>query len=153
MYFSKYIGYLVLGHYINIYIKDKSLKLTGYLFFILGVFLTYFLTSYYSIKNNSFFSYFYEYLSPNVVLASVGIFLIIKNLNLKSNSILYKLDSLSYGIYLVHILVLNTVVFILKPYKVNLITDILIVTISTYVFSFLIIYLLSKIKFLKNIVT
>src|SRR5690606_13428749 len=54
--------------------------------------------------------YFYEFLSPPVIISSIGIFLLFKNFetsNLYVRKTAIFLSDHSYGIYLIHILVLS----------------------------------------------
>ena len=153
MYFSKFLGYLVLGHYLHKFVDYNKFKLLGISLFSIGVLATFFLTDYFTVKNDQFFPFFYEYLSPNIVLASIGIFILVKNLNIKTNKYLLKLDSYSYGIYLVHIIVLNVIKKFLLKIEMDVLTSIFLLSILTYLFSFITIYLLVKIKYIKNIVT
>lgn len=109
-YFSGYIGYLVLGYFLAERASNltvSNMKLT--LLFLLGVFITiigtYFLTHQDGKLNNSF----YNYLTPNVAISSICVFLFVRKLNL-SNSYWIKtrdfISKYSFGIYLGHVLVL-----------------------------------------------
>ena len=111
-YFSNYIGYLVLGHFLDKHINfsDNRSKTLYLILFLLGVIITYLATSILSIKFNELIRHFYAYLAPNVVLASVGLYLFVKSLQIKTSSrFLSMADKASYGIYLIHILILGFV--------------------------------------------
>lgn len=106
--FLLYIGYFMLGGYINkfeITLKNKlliPLVLAAWIITILG--------SYYFG-----YQYFYSYLSVNTILASIGVFFIIKNsgsmfLSLNGK----KLASYSFGIYLIHPIYLDIINFLLS---------------------------------------
>jgi len=114
----------VLGYYLahaeKYRISNLRLKTGGKLLIsnklILGIiiviaFSTTILGTYFnSVRMNKFDSLFYEYLMPNVLLAAIGIFLLIKSCTLKNKivlKIIHFLDRYSYGIYLIHILVLT----------------------------------------------
>jgi len=106
-YFSGYIGLPILGYYlskINFNFDKKKIiyilsVLTGILITIFG---TYFITKY----KGSFYHGFYNYLTPNVVLVSAGIFLLFKDFVRSNSKIILFLSKYSYGTYLIHILVL-----------------------------------------------
>jgi len=109
-YFSGYLGYMVLGYFLfntnHPYLNKRSLAiglvLIGHLVTVLG---TYFLSE----KAGHFQNQFYIYLTINVFLSATGIFLFFKNFSIKNNLILrliHFISKHSYGIYLIHILVL-----------------------------------------------
>lgn len=159
-YFSNYIGYLVLGHFLDKYVNYSSYKarIISILMFVIAVLITYKMTSLFSIKFNELIRHFYAYLAPNVLIASIGLFLFVKSLSTSSMSNILKLtDKVSYGIYLIHILILEFVRSTINLYTTNnqisLLANILIVSMCTFFLSFLIIHLLAKITFLRTIVT
>lgn len=109
-YFSGYLGYMVLGYYLlktkNNYLNKRffaiGLIVIGHLITILG---TYFLT----VKTSSFNNTFYVYLTLNVFFSATGVFLFFKNFSVKNTFILRIIAFISkhsYGIYLIHILIL-----------------------------------------------
>lgn len=124
IYFSGYVGYLVLGYYLacaekyrigNLRLKTGgelliSNKLIWGIVIAIAFLATIFGTYFSSITIGKFNGQFYEYLMPNVLFAAIAVFLLIKSYILK-NKILLKtihfLDKYSYGIYLVHIFVLT----------------------------------------------
>ncbi|MDR0940761.1 MAG: acyltransferase family protein [Bacteroidales bacterium] len=124
IYFSSYVGYLVLGYYLaysETYTIGKLRLKTGgklvisntLLWIIVGgiaLLVTIFGTYYSSLTKGKFNGEFYEYLMPNVVFAAIAVFLLVKQCVLKNNivlKIIRFLDKYSYGIYLVHIFVLT----------------------------------------------
>lgn len=107
-YFAGYMGYPILGFFLAAQkIKKRvipiSLFAAGVIITIGGAYLG-------SLYTGKFYEGFYEYLSPNVVLASMGIFMLIKNTNFDGKLFRKLFDLISrhsYGIYLSHVLVLN----------------------------------------------
>lgn len=157
-YFTGSLGYLILGYYASLFInfknKNQGLIIALILFFT-GFLSVYYLTEIYTIKYNRFFYFFYE--SPLVVFSCLGVFLFFKNLNLKKNSMISVTDSCSYGIYLVHILILNFLMNYLKAYQstgfFSQLIFLLLLSLTVFIISFLIIYSLKQIKFLEKIIT
>jgi surface polysaccharide O-acyltransferase-like enzyme len=108
-YFKGYIGYLILGYFLSINFNSKTIIPYAILLIISGIIITSIGTFYFTTKRGEFYDLFYFYLSPNVVIVSIGVFLLFKNVDLK-NGIVIKLSILiskfSYGIYLSHVFVL-----------------------------------------------
>ncbi len=160
LYFSKYLGYLVLGHYLDKYVEAKPDRNNAYfMLFILGVALTFLSTSYLSVTANQLNITYYNYLSPNVCLMAIGIFLLGKSLLQKTNTALINLDRHSYGIYLAHVLVLHYVYRVTAQLKITtnsaafLCLYIIGLALVTYLISYLLIRILSAFKPLKSLVT
>jgi len=157
-YFSGFIGYLVLAHYVRIYI-DWSLKkslIVGLTLFLIGYAFT--STVYYHqvqvATELQQLELSWRFNSFNVVLMTIGLFLIIKKINFQSPT-LYKLvqdiSKLSYGMYLAHIFILNFAYRIFGGYFSTPITIFLIGTV-TYVVSYIVIKALSFLPKSKYIV-
>lgn len=110
-YVTNYVGYFILGYYLsNIPISSK-LKKISFVSAVVGTCSTFLLT-YFSTKNGSgaLQEFWYEYLSPNVLFSAVGIFVFIRSTRINTNKIpviFEKLSNVSFGIYLIHILVLQ----------------------------------------------
>ena len=104
----RFVFYFVLGYYINtIRLTNKTRKLI-YFSGTLGFAFTIFFTIYYSIRINAPEDFFYTYLSANVLLESIAVFVFLKyNFDLKSfgktaRTIIIFISKYSFGIYLVH---------------------------------------------------
>jgi surface polysaccharide O-acyltransferase-like enzyme len=107
-YFSGFIGYFVLGFYLG------SIKFNNKNWVWLLVFLSAWLIACYTVYQLSWFQKKFDnrlsdYLSISVMAMSASIFLIFKNwLNLEFwPKIMAQLDACSYGVYLVHYLILK----------------------------------------------
>jgi surface polysaccharide O-acyltransferase-like enzyme len=148
-YFSGFLGYFVLGFYLKKYVKCQNW--ISYLLIFIGFLITIFGTYYFTHKNNTFYDYFYEYLCLNALLVSIGVFLVfnkIENINNKMKPIVSKLNECCFGIYLIHPLVLNIFALLgLTVYFVNPIIGILIVLLACFSLSFIIVFIIKKIKF------
>lgn len=121
-YFSGYIGYFILGFYLsesqNRILNDTKFSL---LLILIGATATIF--GNYFIKGGSF----EDYLTPNMMLLSVGIFLLFKNIDMSKNflhnQIVLKISKYSFAIYLIHVLfisilnkIFNVNCFLISPY-------------------------------------
>ncbi len=153
-----YVGYLVLGYFLSEKaVVSKNKNKIGLVAFITGVIITIFGTYFLTAFRGHFVGVFYENISPNVVLASAGLMLLVKNTKLKSKALILMRNNItkrSYGIYLIHILVLDYFSFqgIYWTMCYPLISiPVLIVLIFTT--SFIIIYLLNKIPFIGKYVS
>ena len=151
--FAGYIGYLVLGYYLsNMTIGQKYIPI---LLIVVGVGTTIYGTHYLAHVNNEFHGFFYGYLTPNVLLSAMGVFLVLKDLEIKSSRIrqvFLFLSDHSFGIYLVHILILNLLGLIGINWQfANPIISIPVTSAACLVTSSLTIYLLRKVKYASYI--
>ena len=111
---TNYIGYFILGYYLFKFEIEKIWRKIIYLAGIMGLLATYFLTYFSTINNDGALQEFwYEYHSPNVLLVAIGLFVFFKY-NLKANGdklpfIPKVINNTSFGIYLVHMLVMNII--------------------------------------------
>ncbi|TDO77470.1 acyltransferase-like protein [Flavobacterium chryseum] len=79
------------------------------LFFILGSFITFFATYWLSVSKNQIDISLYDFFSFNILFASIGIFMFFRLSNFfnrKTNVVFNQISQFSYGIYLIHVLVL-----------------------------------------------
>ena len=127
-FFYGFIGYYILGHYLNIAIITKKQIYLAYLAFIIGLFVTIVGTFILTKSNGGYYnSIFHDYLSPNIIFMSIGIFIAFKNYNwdaiFKNQDYIYnkilELSSLTFGIYLIHILILGLISFKFMPIKIT----------------------------------
>lgn len=148
-YFSGFLGYFILGFYLKKHAKSQ--KWISCLLILTGVSITILGTYYFSNKNNKFYDYFYEYLSLNALMVSIGVFLLfnkIENISDKIKPIVSKLNESSFGIYLIHPLVIYVLVLLgMDTYFVNPIIGILMISLACFLISFIVIFIIKKIKF------
>lgn len=111
-YFTGYIGYPILGFYL-MEKKFDNLKIAQSLsigLIIIGFSITALGTYCISMHYHGFSHMFYEYLTPNVALTSIGVFLLFKQVEWPTEGYFQKaitfLSTYSYGIYLAHIFVI-----------------------------------------------
>lgn len=114
----------------------------------------------YEIYTKRFHEEFHWYASSIFIfISSTGLFLLIKYYFEKVNDkhihmYIYNISKLSFGIYLIHHLILYVVLYKLKDVIPKLIfgTRYLFVFIIVFLLSYVVIYLVSKIKILKFLV-
>ncbi len=105
-YFTGYLGYLVLGYYLSI---RPTSKLIAWVLFVMGTAWTMEGTYLQSIVDHKFFGLLYANFSPSVVMSTAGLFMLFKAYEKQMTWNVHLRDwisSHSYGIYLVHIIVL-----------------------------------------------
>lgn len=124
-YFAGFAGYLLLGHLMGGGNRLRSAKAiaVGTMLYVSGFIITY---SGYSTMAEQF-SYeeapdmlemFWQYCSPNVVLMTIGVFLIIQRAKINSprtQSILANITKCGFGIYMMHYIFIGPTVILLTP--------------------------------------
>jgi surface polysaccharide O-acyltransferase-like enzyme len=149
-YFTGYIGYLVLGHYlVHKELPEKGLSILLWIFYILclaGITLgTYFI----SVNTHSLSMLMYEPLGPFVILYASGIFLLARVMVFHLPASLVRLRDIagnySLGIYLCHALFLTLMDDWGISYKLcNPYISIPVTALVCFILSFVLIFILSK---------
>lgn len=105
-----YAAYYVAGCYLNRTKISRPFRMAIYAMGILGTILTFFLTLHISIKQGAPVASYYEYLNLNIYMQSAAVFVWFKY-NAPSaekiNVLAGKLGACSFGIYVVHLMVLE----------------------------------------------
>ena len=156
-YFSGFLGYLVLGHYLKIKSFGSqnrtniiALTLIGLVLSstILGTFLVHLYT-------NKYVSTFYEPLSPNIMLYAMGLFILFKNKDVNARPIVFTrnfISKYSYGIFLVHVFAISKLDdFNIRWNFINPIVGIPIVIFIVLITSALTIFIINKLPLGKNV--
>ena len=160
-YFSGMLGFAVLGFYIKRFHAQKSKGdfLTGVSLLIVGYAITayIFASRLSSAKSIPELELSWGYDTINVAILALGYFLIIKNLKYrKPDSWCARLTEdvalKSYGIYLVHIIILNTTYGLMLSWITGREYLFPVISIITFVVSYLVIKLLSYIPGSKYVV-
>jgi surface polysaccharide O-acyltransferase-like enzyme len=152
-YFSGYIGYIIIGYYLSTksFKNQAKTKIISITLIVSGTIITAMGTYLVSLYKSVFDGVFYDYLTPNVLMISVGLFIFIKNYNFtknKINSIFNIVGKYCYGIYLVHVLVLNILYqFGITWNFTNPIIAIPIITFICFFISGIIIFLVNKLPY------
>ena len=109
-YCSGYIGFLVLGHYIRVHLQwTRSKRLTvGWICFLAGAAFT--AWSFWwkgtpgTLIETPMLEWSWEFCTPNVLLATFGVFLLFTTIQQKkSPAMVAQLSRLSFGMYLMHL--------------------------------------------------
>jgi surface polysaccharide O-acyltransferase-like enzyme len=158
-----WIGYFILGFYLlKVQLSRKTLYTVlaaGFAWTIIG---TYIITA---LIGGSQQYFFYDYFSSNVILASVSLFLIliavpywrIQNRRPKFSGVLHFISKNSLGIYLFHLIVLETLQKGYLGFKISLTTmnpivEIPLATFVTLVICLLVFYPLKKVPYLNRLI-
>jgi len=156
-YFTGFLGYLILGYYLTVksFTNQKRLNIISTTLLLVGLLSTILGTYLVLHFKNEYVSTFYECLSPNIFLFSMGIFLLLKNKDI-SNGVLVKIRNFickySYGIFLVHVIVLSYIGdYGIHWNFINPIFGIPITVLVCLVISSCIIYVVNKLPFGKYI--
>ena len=149
-----YLGYFIIGYLIIKYSKEIEHKkknwiliLITILSFIIVITTTYIIT----LNNSKHFTGLLTYSNLFIIVSSISSFIFIYfNIKDISNSIISKLSYLSFGIYLIHGILLNLIMYYIPYSNINSFIGIPIILIIILIFSCLIITLIKKNKFIKN---
>lgn len=160
-YFSGFLGYAVLAAYIRRFHAERKPwnYSIGLLLIVLGYAITLFgfLHRLSTEKFVGTLELTWDFETINVAMMSAGLFLILKNVNVgNTNSIGWRLlldgSAKSYGIYLVHIMLLDLVHFLLDKRIGTAAIKVPVMAIIAFIMSYLVIKLLSYLPKSKYLV-
>lgn len=147
-----YLCFPLMGYLLN-KIDTHKLKWHALFLYLFSSLLTLGITALISFRDGKPTENYFKYLSPNVILMSIGIFIFIKNCNVKlplyANNIRNFISEHSYGIFFLHPLILpliSTRLKIDKIYIASLVTFLLGMIITTTI-----IFTLSKIPIIRKL--
>jgi surface polysaccharide O-acyltransferase-like enzyme len=157
--FGIYLGYFLLGYMLFNQSFSEKLRYLIYLLGAGGYFVTYLGTHYFTARQEgNFFPIFYTYNSPNVLMMAISIFVFFKyvcNFTEQYNTILSKISSLTFGVYLIH-------PYILKLFKnnghltyffeENLLINTPLVSLIVFFICLILSYIISFIPFLRRMI-
>jgi surface polysaccharide O-acyltransferase-like enzyme len=158
-YVGGYIGYFVLGFYLGKLGVDTRLWWAAFIVFILGFVVT-FAVFYFDIPPVDNELVLRDYLSLNIVIMSLGAFIILKNVGERMLPSFAQVSILSapiiFGIYLIHPLFLDwmidmRLIFGFDPFTLNAFFIAPIITLIAFVICWLIVYLATKVPVLRSI--
>jgi surface polysaccharide O-acyltransferase-like enzyme len=111
LFYLRFAGYMVLGYYLMKFdFSALKYKITGLALFVVTILFFAFYTYHVSIGTGVLNLSTYYYLSPVVILQTVGVYWIFAQTESKKRFCIWvrkTLSDLSYGIYLVHIIVIG----------------------------------------------
>ena len=151
-----YTGYLLLGYYlIKLPTATTKIRFTTAFIFLLTISISVIFTYIISSKNQHLDLTLYNYLAINTVIQSIAIFIGVKDTQIKNKALAFissTLNNYSYGIYLVHIIVIGILFRNGIYWKfAHPLISLPILSLSVAACSFGIIYVLRKIPFGKYI--
>ena len=140
------VGYALHNRIISI---NKTASIGMVVLGIMGIVLSVYGSVYGQLEN---MNVLWNYPSISVVLSSMGLFSIFSQIK-KRNKFVSLLDGISFGIYLIHMVFIHCLLEqgIIKPYQGNLIVNVCLVVLVSFILSGCTSYLLKKIPFLCNI--
>lgn len=153
-----YLIFVILGHLLSTTELSKNKRYIIYLLGILSCILRYVVTYYLSTKNGAVDRILFSYTQFHSVFLAVAVFEFIKSIkwdkiikNDKISNVLSQIASCSFGIYLIH----KIVIYYLRPLLGLPNYSIIWRTVGamlTYIVCLLIVYILKKIPILKKVV-
>ena len=155
-----YLGYFLLGYYLG-GMENTAQNLSRGIALFAGGFLFTFAVFYFDLPPQGNELPFRSYPSLNIIIMSLGAFLIIKHAGEKASpfwaNFAHQAGIASFGIYLIHLLVLNMIarLWVSWGHDVqagNAIIVVPVVAIITFVVSWALVYVIQKIPVLRAIV-
>lgn len=152
-YFSGFLGYWVLGYYLNKY--PIKLNLNYRLVICVIFFVLYFLVLYYVHKNELMNYSLLSNLQIGSALYVILIFTLFQQIKIGDNlnNYVIRIAKCSFGIYLVHALIIKLIVFpLISMSGFNVILGNILGCLLTFILSYIIINLISKIPYLNKLI-
>lgn len=150
-YFSGFLGYAILAFYIKkFWSEKKSWHLpVGGLLIVVGYAITYLVFAYRAttaqLVSEVELSWGFE--TINVGMMSLGIFLVVKNIQSSSssalNNLITSISNMSYGMYLVHIMILNVFYSLFDGMIGSVAIKLPVIAVCCFICSYLVIKVLS----------
>jgi surface polysaccharide O-acyltransferase-like enzyme len=159
-----FVGFFVLGYLLGPWRLSRFTAILTAAAWILATLVTIFGTYFLTRASGKFENYFYGFMTPNVIVASATGFLLLKWISEtwdfaspKTHHFIRLLAAASFGIYLVHVLVIEVLQTWIPGYHLdtfigNPLWSIPLVTIVVFASSFLFVWLLQKVPVLSRIV-
>ena len=151
-----YSGYFVLGHYLRTHTISIRAEIVTYILAAFGIVLTVFSAVYHNGDNIFKQLFRLDYLSPIVLVENVALFVFCKNhfviAKEKTRRAFANVSKCTFGIYLVHILVMNFFFDVvgITTFLGDSLVSVLCISIITYLISLVISEMLNKIPFINK---
>ncbi|WP_099354845.1 acyltransferase [Fredinandcohnia onubensis] len=158
-YVTDYVGYFLLGYYLNQFEIKKVWRKVAYTGSIIGFISTFWFTYLYTVNNEDgiLSQFWYEYFSPTVLLNIVGLFIFFRY-NFKERRlplVILAISKASLGIYIIHYWLLNNFLWRVFPIVESTFHPIFVIPINiliTFILSLIIILILIRIPLIKKLV-
>lgn len=152
---SGYVAYFIAGHRLDQVAISKRKRTVIYFLGVLGVVATIFLSQVVSMKEGSPVDNYYDYLGLPIFAQSVAMFVWFKHnrsFEKESSMLVNQLTKCSFGIYLIHILVMETLdeKLLLNTMSIHAIVSVPVIAVVVFVISFVIALLLKRIPVFKD---
>ena len=150
-------GYAVFGAFVKIHLKDKNLYILGIILYLVGTGFTMFgfLFKREKAKTCEEIEVTWKFDSINVVIASCGIFLLLRKVECKNQIVVKIFNDIaikSYGMYLIHIFFLQLYAFAFNATNQFPLWCIFVVAILTFITSYLAIKGISYIPYSQYVI-
>ena len=149
-YFYGYLGFALLGYYLRKY----ELYFSKRIFATISILIVFFPWALY-LTTTIPHDIIQNRMSINLALIAALYFILIKHLHLseKMKSFFYDFAQHSFGIYLVHLLIMRKIIWaVLSPYNIHYLIQIPLIVFLTTLLSYLLVHLFAKLPFSKYIV-
>ena len=156
--FTGHFGYALLGCFVKLHLKDYKLYWLGIILIVFGyiITLTIWEVQYHNqVKMAPDLELGWNFHSINVAMMTFGIFLLLRKLECKNEKFCNFLQDVAiktYGMYLTHIFFLDAFHEVFDPDSKNPIIFITVVTLVSFISSYIVIKILSYIPFSKYII-
>jgi surface polysaccharide O-acyltransferase-like enzyme len=159
-----FVCYFVLGYLLGEITLTRAWSVLSSAICVIGILVTIFATYLLTRASGKFDGFFYDFVSFNVILASSAAFLLFRWISERkpftssnSQAILRTIATSTFGIYLIHIMVIEVlsgwIPFLqINSFMGNVIWSVPLVSAIVFALSFLIVYILQKLPILKYIV-
>lgn len=146
-----YTGYFVLGYYLSKIELSKKARRIIYFLGIIGLLLTIGLTIFSSNIYSVWIQKYYDNCTVNVLLEAIAIFVFFKY-NFVENKAIQNISKCTFGIYLVHVLIIEKFgkIFMFNVSNFNPIFSVPVVCTIVFGTSLLISFILNKVPILKK---
>ena len=150
-------GYAVLGAFIKIHLKENNLYILGLILYLIGTGVTMF--GYFFMRDAATttkdIEITWQFDSTNLVVSSFGIFLLLRKIECKNETISKIFNDIalkSYGMFLIHVFFIDLYKYLLDAPNQFPLWCIFVVAILTFITSYLVIKMISYIPFSQYII-
>ena len=150
-------GYAVLGAFIKMHLKENNLYILGLILYLIGTGVTMF--GYFFMRDAATttkdIEITWQFDSTNLVVSSFGIFLLLRKIECKNETISKIFNDIalkSYGMFLIHVFFVDLYKYLLDAPNQFPLWCIFVVAILTFITSYLVIKMISYIPFSQYII-